>query len=637
MPKLLWVALPLAAALGWWGWRVAAGRPPSRHLLNIAASLLLLAYLLTTASLGLFWVANQQLPVFDWHYLFGYATVLLAALHLCFNFPIVWRTLRPGGTAAGAARPWAARRFVLGALGLAGAGGVGFLVGRQQTVMLLQGGGEAAGVPSPSADAMTTVERLHALSSHSRQGVLASGPAVDWGRPPPPFKDLPGQRLALRPAPAGTPVQDGPALLWVLLFHSIGITQRRGGLVLRASPSSGALFSTELYADARGLPGLPDGLWHGDPRGPALVRLGEALAAEALPPAAAEAPLRLLFSAVFGRTGQKYRERTYRYLWADLGHALENLRQAAAAVGWQARLEPAFDSARIARALRVDEGEEGVLACVTLVPAGAVAAAGAGAVEAVAPLPAVAPSSTKGAAWRTATLPSAPRLGVTALAHAATSLQFTGAPPAAAAQPGSAARDGASRSAAQPLPRAPVAGRADILQRIARRRSVRRFAAAPIPLAALSGLLAGMAQPPLLSLAVRVHLVANTVEGLAPGAWAYDPAAHALRPLRVPAQLRDDARAAALDQDVIGLAAAVLVLAVDRAQLAADPLGPLRGYRHAYLEAGLVGERAYLEAAARGLGACAVGAFYDDEATALIGVDPTQLWPVHFCALGRPA
>ena len=30
-----------------------------------------MAYLLCTAGLGLFWVANQQLPVFDWHYLFG--------------------------------------------------------------------------------------------------------------------------------------------------------------------------------------------------------------------------------------------------------------------------------------------------------------------------------------------------------------------------------------------------------------------------------------------------------------------------------------------------------------------------------------------------------------------------------------
>ena len=76
---------------------------------------------------------------------------------------------------------------------------------------------------------------------------------------------------------------------------------------------------------------------------------------------------------------------------------------------------------------------------------------------------------------------------------------------------------------------------------------------------------------------------------------------------------------------------------IDRTAIAADPLGPARGYRHAFLEAGLVGERVYLEAGVLGLGACAVGAFYDDEASALVGVDPAQEWVVHFAALGVKA
>lgn len=51
----------------------------------------------------------------------------------------------------------------------------------------------------------------------------------------------------------------------------------------------------------------------------------------------------------------------------------------------------------------------------------------------------------------------------------------------------------------------------------------------------------------------------------------------------------------------------------------------------------MVGERLYLEAAARGLGVCAVGAFYDEEAARLVALDPTREWPVHFAALGWPA
>ena len=177
----------------------------------------------------------------------------------------------------------------------------------------------------------------------------------------------------------------------------------------------------------------------------------------------------------------------------------------------------------------------------------------------------------------------------------------------------------------------------DWLRVIAARRSVRRYSGAPLPLPALAAVLARMATGPgpLLSRAVRIDVVVHAVEGLAPGAYRYQPAGHALARRRaLPAAGRAATRAAALDQDVIGDAAAVFVLAIDRATFAADPLGAARGYRHAFLEAGLVGERVYLEATARGLGACAVGAFYDDEAAALVGVDPAREWVLHFAALG---
>ena len=94
MDKLLWVTVPLAVALVALGWAAWRGRLPSRTVLNVAFSVLLLAYVLGTAGLGIFWVANQQLPVFDWHYLFGYVTVALLVVHLCFNFRVVWHVLR---------------------------------------------------------------------------------------------------------------------------------------------------------------------------------------------------------------------------------------------------------------------------------------------------------------------------------------------------------------------------------------------------------------------------------------------------------------------------------------------------------------------------------------------------------------
>jgi len=56
----------------------------------------------------------------------------------------------------------------------------------------------------------------------------------------------------------------------------------------------------------------------------------------------------------------------------------------------------------------------------------------------------------------------------------------------------------------------------------------------------------------------------------------------------------------------------------------------------AFLEAGLMGERWLLGAVARGLGACPVGAFYDDEAAALVKTEKGS-WVLHFAALGQVA
>jgi len=48
--------------------------------------------------------------------------------------------------------------------------------------------------------------------------------------------------------------------------------------------------------------------------------------------------------------------------------------------------------------------------------------------------------------------------------------------------------------------------------------------------------------------------------------------------------------------------------------------GP-RGYRYAMLTAGRLGQRIYLAATAMGIGCCGIGAFYDDEAAKLLGLN----------------
>ncbi|MCZ8177064.1 MAG: SagB family peptide dehydrogenase [Burkholderiaceae bacterium] len=654
MDKLAWVTLPLLLALAAMALAWARGRLPSRLALNVASSLLLLVYLGVTAGLGIFWVANQHLPVFDWHYLFGYATVALLLVHLGFNFHVVWRTLTQRRAAAaprtesprGPPAPTQPRRRVpvlglAGALLLAaGAYALGLRHGRTELrVQAAAGPGTAAGPAPPAtaataaaatpagATALAVVEAFHEFSAHSRAGLFRRAPGADWGTAPPPFKSWPGlPALALPPpqlrAPparaAGAPITL-PALA-TLLFAAAGVNLRRGGIAFRTAPSSGALFASELYLRVHRVAGLAPGLYHYDGGAHRLVRLPGA----AEPPAGTPAPeVELVASAVFRRSGHKYRDRTYRYVLGDLGHLLENLRVAALALGIAAQPWRHFDESASAALFGLDEAEEGVLARWAL---------GAGAAQAVA--------AAEAQAWQAAPLAEGGALGITDAVHRATSLRpVPGAPaalpvpvPAAAtAPPAVAGGDGAWA-----LP-APAPAAMPPLERIARRRSERRYARTPLSAAALSALLDAALRRtgPVLSEAVRVHVLAAAVDGLAAAAWRYDPRGHRLLLSATPDDLRPRARSAALSQDVVGDAAAVIVLALERAAFAADTAGAARGWRHAFLEAGMVGERLYLEAAALGLGCCGVGAFHDDEAAALLGVDPAREWVLHFVAIGR--
>lgn len=596
MPKLAWVLLPLALYGAWLAAAAVRSRMPARHALNIQFSLFLMAYLLTTAGLGIFWVANQQLPVFDWHYLFGYATLLLVGLHLWFNLPIVVRWLRgpraashAAPAAAGGARAWAKGALVVAAV----------------TAAYFAGGGREQGPAAPVAgavDGVAAVVSFHEYSSESRGKAFRRTPGIDWGDAPPPFKSYPDARhIPLGRGSVGTaglsaalrgPVPRAQAMtlkdLGDILQLAAGVTLRRGGNALRAAPSSGALFPSELYVLAHAVEGLEPGVYHFDPDKARLDLLGP------LPKDGAhEADATVVLTSVFRRTGYKYRNRAYRYVTADAGHLLENLRAGAHAAGFSPVLLPRFDEASFARTLGVDGVEEGVLTVMELRRQGP------------------APSATPTPARYAAAPVRANAMGVTGIIHQGTSLQ-------AQQTTGEIVR----------LP-PPQAASMELRRVIAERRSKRRFTAQPVPLESLSSILADMAQAAQLSDAVRINVVASRVAGLAPGVYRYDPR-HFLVRVRS-GDFQAAAGTAALSQDVIADAPAVLVLSAERQPMLAEGA---RGYRHGFIEAGMVGERWLLGAVARGLAACPVGAFYDDEAAALIGVDLRREWVLHFAALG---
>ncbi len=181
---------------------------------------------------------------------------------------------------------------------------------------------------------------------------------------------------------------------------------------------------------------------------------------------------------------------------------------------------------------------------------------------------------------------------------------------------------------------------------IAIRRSTRAYAPAPMTLDELSrllfltgGITAGLhgnarrAAPSSGALyPIELYPVVHHVEGLEPGVYHYAYREHALEQVR-----RGDFRAAVVEQGIAQefLGECGIVLFVTMILQRMRPKYQDRSYRYGLLEAGHVGENAYLAATSMGLGACGIGAFMDDAINDMLGVDGVEEAAVYMLAAGK--
>lgn len=131
---------------------------------------------------------------------------------------------------------------------------------------------------------------------------------------------------------------------------------------------------------------------------------------------------------------------------------------------------------------------------------------------------------------------------------------------------------------------------------------------------------------------IETYAVVHNVEGIDPGVYHYAIPEHALEQVRA-----GDFRALTVDQalaqDFLGRCGAVLFLTNILQRM--RPKYQDRSYRYGLLEAGHIGENAYLAAGSLGLGACGVGAFMDDQINEMLGVDGVEEAAVYMLAIGR--
>lgn len=131
---------------------------------------------------------------------------------------------------------------------------------------------------------------------------------------------------------------------------------------------------------------------------------------------------------------------------------------------------------------------------------------------------------------------------------------------------------------------------------------------------------------------IEVYLVVHRVEGLKAGLYHYAVKDHSLELLRVD-DLRGEIVSHGLMQEFLGQANLVLVFTAIFQRLRWKYQE--RSYRYALIEAGHLGQNVYLAATSMGMGACAVGAFLDDNLNTMLGVDGHNEAAIYTLSVGK--
>ena len=480
--------------------------------------------------------------------------------------------------------------------------------------------------------------QYHRETSYRRDRM--GGSSLDWANQPGTFKsylqadplplprevDLPEMPLSrlirgsLSPSPSKGLTAADLARLFLLTYSLTAKTRHPGGdFYYRTVASAGALYPTEIYGAFRNVEGLEDGLYHFSIALQGLTRLrpGDYLSflRRSIPGQSSIVPVAtFFFTAIFFRSSWKYRHRAHRYHLLDTGHVLEHLLLALPALNFSAGLFFDFADEDINHFLGIDEQREAALAVVQ------VPGLPDFAIQKTDPRLEDLDGSFKQASrvsWREVDYPIIREM----------------------VQAGQEVREGpgdgfpmARHIGPEPKDWTPLSypaswpEKTNLAQTILTRRSRRNFVPAPLPRDLLSALLESLSHPELNAAGngprqqemLAIGCLVGSAEGVEPGYYLLDPLQQKWGMVSA-GMLTPPMARICLDQ--VWLAQAALhFLFITHIRKLEERWGP-RGYRYALMTAGRMGERLYLAATALGLGCCGIGAFYDQEAADLLGLN----------------
>lgn len=484
---------------------------------------------------------------------------------------------------------------------------------------------------------LITASHYHRLTSYDRHRM--SGHSLDWANQPsvyktydqietvnlpenPPWPEAFLSHILKDPTLGKTHFPLSKEDLSQILLLTSSLTAKAlsndGPFYYRSVASAGALYPTELYLHTTGLPDVKEGLYHYSIAPPGLVPLREGNFSFFLQQTGQWAKgvypgLSFIFSAIIFRSAWKYRDRAFRYHLLDTGHLLENLLLVLRSRHLPVSLTYDFDDQALNRFLGLDQTLENVLVLVTIPEASS-----ENKKEAL-NIPDLADHIKR--ACRVAR-EERPYPLIQTIVEQGQEIYLEKTPPGPPPDP----------LPAQPGGWEPVMAphgwpeKISYAEAVFTRRSKRNFIPKPLPSGTFRSILEGLSvelpgtseQPERANAFFSLGLLTEKVEGFRPGLYALHRKTQQIGLVKEGHFLKPMARVC-LEQMWLANAAFHLLFLSDIEALE-QVWGP-RGYRYALLSAGRLGERLYILSAGLGLGCCGIGAFYDQEAADLLGLD----------------
>jgi SagB-type dehydrogenase family enzyme len=481
-----------------------------------------------------------------------------------------------------------------------------------------------------------SILEYHCRTAYDRHGM--SGHGLDWGNQPDVFKTYTGLETISLPEPTVLPTDNFSVLverdltdspppevdhdclaLILRLTHSLTAKARYGGtdFYYRSVASAGALYPFELYVGLSNVVGLDKGLYHHSVANQELTLLAAGNVNFALAGAVKtrrDAPPTLVFflTSIFYRSSWKYRDRAYRYHLLDTGHLAENLALALTAMRVPFEVHYDFADESVNNLLGVDPTRE---ACLAVVCAWGKSSGPSESVDLTKPESDLAAASRVAA--REVDYPFIREV------HSASSVMVEPRtePPHIHETLGPIPAEERKISRSRKWPEV-----MNYAEAVLKRRSMRNFVRDELASDCMAALLTSLCSDlgaqghskPTGSDVVSVGLLAGNVEGIEAGFYLLDRQNESISPV-CRGDMVDRMAHVCLDQSWLANCA-VHFLFLTNFALVEQSRG-LRGYRHAMLSAGRLGQRIYVAATSMRLGCCGIGAFYDNEAAELLGLN----------------